>query len=408
MHDADTNAVTAADDFLCALQQAAVSVGLYGHDHGVAVASAQEAAVQGSAVAASAAATHPSGIRVIHLNGRVSTAGVTLPSSDRLREGLFTRLSAAGVDTLTLAAGGVAPDAAALRALTAWLGQEAEPEGGAPPSAPGIEFGHLRGRRNRRDLAADVAGSVGADGDAGAAQSPGGFARQAAALLSAAHAGSPADAAARAAAAAGLAAMAGRICLAVSATADAVLPLTRLKSHDEYTFVHTSNVAILSVALAEAAGMPVGDVRAVGLAALLHDLGKTAVPLEILNKPGRLTDAEFDVIRSHPAIGMRQLLAMPGVPPLAAVVAYEHHMRCDGGGYPSRPAGYTIHPASHIVHIADVFDALATDRPYREGMPMGRIVDIFRDDAAAYDPALLDLFLDDVVYRLPQDLAMAA
>jgi HD-GYP domain-containing protein (c-di-GMP phosphodiesterase class II) len=179
-----------------------------------------------------------------------------------------------------------------------------------------------------------------------------------------------------------------------------ILPLAFVKNHDEYTFVHIINVGVLSMSLGEALGFDKAMTHDLGIAALLHDVGKMAVPLEVLNKAGRFTEEEFRMMQVHPVEGARILMGTPGVPDLATIVAYEHHVRYDGGGYPKVPAGWKLNLASRICQIADVYDALRTDRPYRPGMPIDKILKIMRGDSGTYfDPELLNVFLERVVPR---------
>ncbi len=186
----------------------------------------------------------------------------------------------------------------------------------------------------------------------------------------------------------------------VSQNAHGVLPLAPLKEHDEYTFVHTLNVAMLSTSLGQVLGFDDGSAHDLATAALLHDIGKRVIPLEILNKKGKFNDEEFALMKAHPVEGARILLNTPNVPDVATVVAYEHHVRADGSGYPRVPKGWRLSMASRIVQMADVFDALRTDRPYRPGLPVTKIVEIMQKDVGTFfDADLLDVFLRDVVYR---------
>jgi putative nucleotidyltransferase with HDIG domain len=185
--------------------------------------------------------------------------------------------------------------------------------------------------------------------------------------------------------------------LAVSVGADVCKQLADVKSHDEYTFVHTVNVAILSAALGEAVGMQPNHVFDLTLAALMHDVGKQRTPLAILNKPGKLDDGERKQMEQHTVAGAAILLARPGVPDVAPIVAFEHHANVDGTGYPRLPRPRP-HLASQIVHVADVFDALRTNRPYRAAMDDAKVRAILMESSGkAFDPALVDLFLDRVV-----------
>jgi putative nucleotidyltransferase with HDIG domain len=188
------------------------------------------------------------------------------------------------------------------------------------------------------------------------------------------------------------------IATVVSAHAGSLLPLLETKRHDEYTFVHTTNVSVLSGALAELLGFPASVVRDVTIAALLHDVGKRRVPEEILNKPGSLDPEEMEIVRLHPQDGARMLLATPDVPRLAPIVAFEHHIRNNGGGYPEPPPGWKLDVASRIVQMADVWDAMRTNRPYTDALPPSKIREIMRARAGSmFDPELLDLFLGRVV-----------
>jgi HD-GYP domain-containing protein (c-di-GMP phosphodiesterase class II) len=181
---------------------------------------------------------------------------------------------------------------------------------------------------------------------------------------------------------------------------DSILPLAPLKRHDEYTFVHTINVGILSAALGEALGFDVRTVHELNISALLHDIGKQMVPGDLLNKNGRFTDEEFRIVQLHPVNGARLLLTTSGVPELAAIVAFEHHIRVDGTGYPRVPSSWKLNLASRIVQVADVFDALRTNRPYREALTPPEIVEVMTRDAGTFfDPDLLDIFLRKVVSR---------
>lgn len=186
----------------------------------------------------------------------------------------------------------------------------------------------------------------------------------------------------------------------VSDTSSAMLPLAPLKTHDEYTFVHTINVSILSTALGEALGFDVHTAHDLNIAALLHDVGKQIVPWEILNKRGRFNEEERQLMELHPVEGARMLLSTPGVPDVAPIVAYEHHIRADGSGYPRVPSGWRLSLASRIVQLADVFDALRTNRPYRAGLPVPKIVEMMRNDAGTFfDADLLQVFFERVVSR---------
>jgi putative nucleotidyltransferase with HDIG domain len=185
---------------------------------------------------------------------------------------------------------------------------------------------------------------------------------------------------------------------AVPAAAAVWRQMALIKDHDEYTFVHTVNVGILSAALAEAVGMNANQVCDITFAALLHDVGKQHTPPQILSKPGKLTDEERKQMERHTVDGAIILLERPNVPDFAPIVAFEHHANLDGTGYPNLGRGRRPHLASQIVHIADIFDALRTNRPYRAAISVEKVKQILSNGAGtSFDGVLLDVFLDGVV-----------
>ena len=148
-----------------------------------------------------------------------------------------------------------------------------------------------------------------------------------------------------------------------------MLPLLQLKEFDQYTTTHSLNVSVLTMGLAEFMGMGATDVRLLGVAGLLHDVGKIRIPRDLLTKPGKLTPDERAVISQHPRYGAQLILESEENLDLAAVVAYEHHIMLNGGGYPRFRFPRPCHPAGNLVHVCDVYDALRTRRPYRDAWP---------------------------------------
>lgn len=144
-----------------------------------------------------------------------------------------------------------------------------------------------------------------------------------------------------------------------------LLLLAALREKDEYTFTHAANVCILTIAQARSLGISGQALHDIGIAAMLHDIGKMFIPDEILCKPDRLTSDEFEQMKKHPLLGARYLMESPGVPRLAAIVAFEHHLRFDRSGYPTVSAGWQQHVASQMTAIADCFDAMRTRRTYQ-------------------------------------------
>jgi putative nucleotidyltransferase with HDIG domain len=173
-----------------------------------------------------------------------------------------------------------------------------------------------------------------------------------------------------------------------------VVPLLRLREFDEYTTTHSINVSVLTMALAEWLGMGARDVRAFGVAGLLHDLGKVRIPKEILNKAGKLTDEERAVMNAHPVEGARIIIASEPELDLAAVVAYEHHVMINGGGYPNFKYRRDCHQSSRLVHVCDVYDALRTNRPYRDAWPADKVLSYIEERSGTeFDGQIANAFV---------------
>ncbi|MBS3956928.1 MAG: HD-GYP domain-containing protein [Clostridiales bacterium] len=180
----------------------------------------------------------------------------------------------------------------------------------------------------------------------------------------------------------------------VIASREAMLELTGLKSHDEYTFYHSANVAILSLALGSAITSDYRFLSSLGAGALLHDLGKMTVDLEILNKPGALTPDEWAAVRNHSVSGARTASRIRGLDKSAIVIILEHHMRYDGLGYPSRTSRRPQHLASRIVAVADAYDAMTSRRAYSAARVHDEAMELLvRSADTALDPALVRLFV---------------
>jgi putative nucleotidyltransferase with HDIG domain len=153
-----------------------------------------------------------------------------------------------------------------------------------------------------------------------------------------------------------------------------ILPLLQLREFDEYTTTHSLNVSVLVMALAESIGLAQQDIRTFGVAGLLHDLGKVHIPQDILNKPGKLTDQERQVMQQHPVEGAKMIIESGRRLDLAAAVAHEHHIMINGNGYPTHHYRRDCHKASNLVHVCDVYDALRTKRPYRDAWEAERVL----------------------------------
>jgi len=173
-----------------------------------------------------------------------------------------------------------------------------------------------------------------------------------------------------------------------------VMPLLQLKEFDQYTTTHSMNVAVLAMALGDFLELGATAVRSLGFAAMLHDLGKVCIPQEILNKRGPLTDQERSVVEQHPIVGARLLLERPDAMEISAVVAYEHHIMIDGGGYPHLPDARGAQYASRLVHICDVYDALRTRRPYRDAWESEQTLAYIQGRAGIeFDPIIVRAFV---------------
>ena len=153
----------------------------------------------------------------------------------------------------------------------------------------------------------------------------------------------------------------------VSRNPGALISLARLKTADDYTYLHSVAVCAMMVALAKQLGLDETQTRAAGLAGLLHDLGKAVMPMDVLNKPGKLTDAEFSIIKSHPVEGHKMLLGGVNVDPVAIEVCLYHHEKMDGSGYPDGLKGDQISLWARMGAVCDVYDAITSDRPYKSG-----------------------------------------
>jgi len=149
---------------------------------------------------------------------------------------------------------------------------------------------------------------------------------------------------------------------------DALLSLARLKTADEYTYMHSVAVCALMVSLGRQLGLDDNQCREAGMAGMLHDLGKAAMPQDVLNKPGKLTPEEFEIIKQHPVKGYEMLIEGGGqVSEGALDVVLHHHERYDGTGYPDKFAGEKITLLSRMGAVCDVYDAVTSDRPYKAG-----------------------------------------
>jgi putative nucleotidyltransferase with HDIG domain len=181
---------------------------------------------------------------------------------------------------------------------------------------------------------------------------------------------------------------------AVTQNRTALVALTAMRSYDNYTFTHMVNVSILTMGQARALGIEGRLLREFGLSALMHDIGKVRTPKEILNKTDKLTDPEFEIMRRHTVDGAEILRRTPEMPILAPVVAFEHHLRIDGTGYPFGAKRSGLNIGTMLCGIADVYDAMRSQRSYQQAHPTDRILAVLkRNDGTQFDQNLVRRFV---------------
>ena len=176
--------------------------------------------------------------------------------------------------------------------------------------------------------------------------------------------------------------------------------LASLKSAHEYTFTHVTNVCILAMSQAETLGFNGEHLHQIGVASLLHDVGKVLIPEELLNKPGKLSQDERKIIETHTVKGARYLMGIEGIPKLAVLCAMEHHLKYDGSGYPSMKGGWRPNIVSQLISIADVFDAMRSRRSYQGALPLQQITDVLsKGSGTSFNPQLVSHFFRLIRYQ---------
>lgn len=173
----------------------------------------------------------------------------------------------------------------------------------------------------------------------------------------------------------------------------ALISLARLKTADDYTFMHSVAVCALMIALARQLGLDEKQTREAGMAGLLHDLGKAMIPLEVLNKPGKLTDAEFDLVKTHPEEGYKLLLEGKDVSEVVKDVCLHHHEKVDGSGYPKRLNGETMSLFAKMGAVCDVYDAITSNRPYKAGWDPAESIKRMAEWKGHFDPMVFQAFV---------------
>lgn len=177
---------------------------------------------------------------------------------------------------------------------------------------------------------------------------------------------------------------------------NALISLARLKNADEYTYMHSVAVCALMIALARQLGLNEAQVREAGLAGLLHDIGKMAIPDAVLNKPGKLTDSEFATVRDHPVVGSHMLLESEQLSALVLDVCLHHHEKMDGSGYPHRLAGEQISLYARMGAVCDVYDAITSNRPYKAGWDPAESIRKMAEWKGHFDPEVFQAFVKTV------------
>ncbi|MBP0598759.1 HD-GYP domain-containing protein [Herbaspirillum sp. LeCh32-8] len=174
---------------------------------------------------------------------------------------------------------------------------------------------------------------------------------------------------------------------------NALMSVVRLKLADEYTYLHSVAVCALMVALGRTLGMDETACREAGLGGFLHDIGKAFIPHDILNKPGKLTEEEFAIVRKHPELGFKYLSQDPNVPDYARNVCLHHHEKIDGNGYPEGQRGGAISLYARMAAICDVYDALTSDRPYKHGWDPAEAISAMASWTGHFDRAMFLAFV---------------
>ena len=175
---------------------------------------------------------------------------------------------------------------------------------------------------------------------------------------------------------------------------DALVGLCKLRQTDDYTYTHCVNVSVLSVMFARGLGLSGPSLHAIGMGGLFHDLGKSLIPLRILNAPRKLSDSEFSIMRRHPGLGHEQLEHLGTLPKEVLQVILEHHEKYNGKGYPGGLSGDAISFAGRVASIADVFDALSSRRVYKEPMPLSKCLSImYSMRGQEFHPGMVEHFI---------------
>ena len=290
----------------------------------------------------------------------------------------FRRLQRRGIERITIDRGVTTEEVTAFIAAIVKLDGRGEDGPAAIPALPHIRVGRVTIEQRVEGSLADMATARRLYGDAVSVANS--------VYDAAATEGQPDATMARA--------MVDGLAQSVATNRTTLLALTTLKNYDNYTFTHMVNVSILTMGQARSLGIDGAMLREFGLAALMHDIGKVRTPLEVLNKPDKLTDSEFAIMKRHVVDGAEILRKTPDIPTLAPVVAFEHHLRIDGTGYPHAVNRSALNLGTMLCSIADVFDAMRSKREYQGVMPTDRILAVLkRNDGLQFDQQLVRRFV---------------
>jgi putative nucleotidyltransferase with HDIG domain len=320
---------------------------------------------------------HPS-VTIGIVENEFVVSDTPLPKASAGMKELIDKLRANDVERISFERGVAADEVVALMTGIAALGGKAGAEGNRKWNLAHIKVGQIAGGDKRK-------GGISSDMAAIRRLYSGAVAAAETAWQSAATEGKP-DLPAALQTVEGLAD-------AVTQNRTALVALTAMRNYDNYTFTHMVNVSILTMGQAQALGIEGRLLREFGVSALMHDIGKVRTPQEILNKPDRLTDEEFVIMRRHPVDGAEILRRTPEMPILAPVVAFEHHLRLDGSGYPRVKRG-SLNIGTMLCSIADVYDAMRSHRAYQQAQPSERVLAVLRkDDGTHFDRHLVRRFV---------------
>jgi putative nucleotidyltransferase with HDIG domain len=190
----------------------------------------------------------------------------------------------------------------------------------------------------------------------------------------------------------------------VSKNSEAVVNLLDLKEYDDYTYTHSINVSILSIMIAKKLNYNEDGLKTIGISAFLHDIGKTMVPAELLNKPDKLTDEEFDIMKKHPVYGYEIIKSYSSYSEVVQKAVLLHHEKVNGKGYPFGLRGEQLGEIPQIISIADVFDAITSARSYKTAKPFWyALIDITKQTGISFAPRLAKTFISEMPAHLTEN-----